>query len=253
VQGCAALEQKLRQCMDQPVRVGHGFNTKHLLTPHSATRTRRRTLSTTTCRECTPRSSALTSATEQNIGRGACNLVHYLYTHGTARRTMRQRARRRCLISDHNIGTAFRWGWHCTVYICNLREEDKSTNHHLSIAPLRRREVGRSATTFSGYHSMEARASASEPSFTHCVKQCNHVRRANAAADHLTTSGLCTTGAFCYIPNSCFFTSRTRVPSRSSPLPTATQNRLSTNTISTNLALFVLHVEARFMVYPAGL
>ena len=73
-----------------------------------------------------------------------------------------------------------------------------------------------------------------------------------AAADHRTTLGLCTTSAFCYVPNSFFFTSRTRVPSRSSPLPTATQNSLSTNAISTNLALFVLHVEARFMVQPAS-
>lgn len=36
VQGCAQLEQKLRQCMDQPVCHSHGLDMEHALTPHTA-------------------------------------------------------------------------------------------------------------------------------------------------------------------------------------------------------------------------
>jgi hypothetical protein len=99
VQGCAQFEQKLRQCMDQPVCPGSSVDTKHALTLSSATATPRRTTSTTTCRECTPRSLVLTSETKRKLYRGASNSVHYLYTHGTATCARCQRAHRRGLIS----------------------------------------------------------------------------------------------------------------------------------------------------------
>jgi hypothetical protein len=136
------------------------------------------------------------------------------------------------------------------VYMQYKRREriNKSTNHHLSIAPMLSQEVGTSARTLSFYHSMVARASAASNNatmcdvLTHCSRPTHHLRPAHHQCLLLQ-----------YIPNPCFFTSRTRVPSRSSPLPTATQNRLSTNAISTNLPFFVLHVGVRFMVQRAGL
>jgi len=74
VQGCAQLEQKLRQCMDAPVR-SPPINSQTRLTLHSETPTRRRTTSTTTSQECTPRSSAPTSGTRPPTH----SFVHYVY------------------------------------------------------------------------------------------------------------------------------------------------------------------------------
>src|SRR5690242_18671229 len=70
--------------MDQPVCAGARLAIYHALTPPSATRTRRRTTSTTTCRECTPTSSVLTSGSRRDPRRGAANL--YTTCIPTARR-----------------------------------------------------------------------------------------------------------------------------------------------------------------------
>jgi hypothetical protein len=61
VQGCAQLEQKLRQCMDAPVSSASPTNILHLSDPSSALQPKRRTTSITTSRGCIPRSRDLTS------------------------------------------------------------------------------------------------------------------------------------------------------------------------------------------------
>lgn len=66
VQGCAQLEQKLRQCMDAPVSPTHHNTNYNVSDISSATRTKRRTRSITTSRECTPRLSALISETRRD-------------------------------------------------------------------------------------------------------------------------------------------------------------------------------------------
>lgn len=86
VAGCAQLEQKLRQCMDAPVSLALHAQSYHVADLRSATKTKRRTTSTTICRECTPRSRALTSATRSNT---RTDTVHHLYTFAY----LRQRAR----------------------------------------------------------------------------------------------------------------------------------------------------------------
>lgn len=65
VQGCAQLEQKLRQCMDAPVSQAWCIGIHHSADLSSANRIKRRIPSTTTSRECTQRSSDLTSETSQ--------------------------------------------------------------------------------------------------------------------------------------------------------------------------------------------
>jgi hypothetical protein len=60
VQGCAQLEQKLRQCMDAPVGPP-STNTARIADHPSALRTRRRTTSTTIFPGCIPRSRVPTS------------------------------------------------------------------------------------------------------------------------------------------------------------------------------------------------
>jgi hypothetical protein len=61
VQGCAQLEQKLRQCMDAPVGSAITSGNNHNSDLYSATPTRRRTISITTSPECTRKSLDLTS------------------------------------------------------------------------------------------------------------------------------------------------------------------------------------------------
>lgn len=107
MQGCAAVETKLRQCMDQPVRIAKTLDIRRALTPRSAIRARRRTTSTTTCRGCTPRWSVHTSGNRLVLSCGSSNLVLYMYAHqgeadtAPARGDFHQRAQR-------DIGTAFR-------------------------------------------------------------------------------------------------------------------------------------------------
>lgn len=60
--GCAQLEQKLRQCMDAPVRrEATLLFMRHTYNPLSGNPIKGRTTSTTTCRGCTRRSSVPTS------------------------------------------------------------------------------------------------------------------------------------------------------------------------------------------------
>ena len=75
VQGCAQLEQKLRQCMDAPVCSPPQRPLDFSNLSSSETTTRRRTTSTTTSRECTPRLSAPTSGTR------SCALVFVYYVY----------------------------------------------------------------------------------------------------------------------------------------------------------------------------
>jgi hypothetical protein len=65
VQGCAQLEQKLRQCMDAPVCLKLSGRNNHISDLHSATQTRRRTTSTTTSRGCIRRSKDPTSGIKE--------------------------------------------------------------------------------------------------------------------------------------------------------------------------------------------
>jgi hypothetical protein len=65
VQGCAQLEQKLRQCMDAPVRLMLFGHNNHISDLYSVIQTRRRTTSTTISRECTQRSKDPTNGIKE--------------------------------------------------------------------------------------------------------------------------------------------------------------------------------------------
>lgn len=103
VQGCAQLEQKLRQCMDAPVGLAT-YTIQHIAHLASATRTRRRTTSTITSRGCIPRSKDPTSGIDD------CRLTaRALYI--ICRFRVRRLAQHSMLAFDefynHTIGSAF--------------------------------------------------------------------------------------------------------------------------------------------------
>ena len=191
MQGCAALEQKLRQCMDQPVRVGHRLrSTPSICSHHTARQGPEEEHYQLPPVENVPQDHRPSQAQLSKIS-VAAHATLYTICIPTARRDGRCASAHAGGVLSAITTLGRRSGEVGTVYICNLREGDKSTNHHLSITPLRSREVGRSATTLSGYHSMEARRSASELSFTQCVKQCDHVRRANALQQTISPPQAC--------------------------------------------------------------
>jgi len=88
VQGCALLEQKLRQCMDAPVRSLLSMGLRCTANPRpSETPTRRKTTSTSTFPGCTPRLWVLTSGIKAICFYSLCTLciptaVNYANHHG---------------------------------------------------------------------------------------------------------------------------------------------------------------------------
>jgi hypothetical protein len=170
VQGCAALEQKLRQCMDQPVRVGID-PTPSVCSHHTARQGPEEEHYQLPPVENVPQDHRPSQAQLSKIS-VAAHATLYTICIPTARRDGRCASAHAGGVLSAITTLGRRSGEVGTVYICNLREGDKSTNHHLSIAPLRSREVGRSATTLSVYHSMEARTSASEHSLCQTMQPC---------------------------------------------------------------------------------
>jgi hypothetical protein len=131
VQGCAQLEQKLRQCMDAPVRLQALTNCfVNLTTLSSAIRTRRKTISITTSPECIRRSSGLTSGTSPTCSYDAfpvfdlyINPSHDLFRSSTCRIEGVVRSHR------HRDGVN---GGRLALYISNLEELERSPPVHHS-------------------------------------------------------------------------------------------------------------------------
>lgn len=188
MQGCAALEQKLRQCMDQPVRVGHRLrSTPSICSHHTARQGPEEEHYQLPPVENVPQDHRPSQAQLSKIS-VAAHATLYTICIPTARRDGRCASAHAGGVLSAITTLGRRSGEVGTVYICNLREGDKSTNHHLSITPLRSREVGRSATTLSGYHSMEARGvlvSLRSHTVSNNATMCDVLTRCSRPSHHL--------------------------------------------------------------------
>lgn len=174
--------------MDQPVRVGHRLrSTPSICSHHTARQGPEEEHYQLPPVENVPQDHRPSQAQLSRIS-VAAHATLYTICIPTARRDGRCASAHAGGVLSAITTLGRRSGEVGTVYICNLREGDKSTNHHLSITPLRSREVGRSATTLSGYHSMEARGvlvSLRSHTVSNNATMCDVLTRCSRPSHHL--------------------------------------------------------------------
>lgn len=129
MQGCAALEQKLRQCMDQPVRVGHRLrSTPSICSHHTARQGPEEEHYQLPPVENVPQDHRPSQAQLSKIS-VAAHATLYTICIPTARRDGRCASAHAGGVLSAITTLGRRSGEVGTVYICNLRDGDKSTNH----------------------------------------------------------------------------------------------------------------------------